>query len=129
MSRTFILKIIFILIIFFSLFKIAGIVFGVTAKAQITATIIKKEKPKIIIHPIPFKRRKHHKIIFSGLSNPTTIKIYNIAGELVRTIYTIEERFEWKVDNDFGNKLASGIYFAQVIHKNYNKIFKLAIIK
>lgn len=65
-----------------------------------------------------------------------SIKIYNIAGELVRTldeqevdagyVYNVEDI---ELTNDKGEKLASGIYFYYIKAGDYKKTYKFAVIR
>ncbi len=70
-----------------------------------------------------------------GLSGDVEIRIYNVAGELVRTIrdgarsggshyYT-----EWNGANDSGAKVASGVYIARFSVNGREKYFKMAVIR
>jgi len=51
--------------------------------------------------------------VFGGLKeHQTTIRIYNINGELVRTIHHEGPEIpEWDGCNEYGQPVASGIYF------------------
>jgi len=64
------------------------------------------------------------------------IKIYNIAGELVRTLETQEvdagyiyDVKDIEVKNDKGENLASGVYFYYIKAGDYKKLIKFAIIR
>jgi len=64
------------------------------------------------------------------------IKIYNIAGELVRSLETQEvdagyvyDVKDIEVKNDKGEKLASGVYFYYIKAGDYKKLVKFAIIR
>jgi len=85
----------------------------------------------VIVYPNPFKPHLgHNEIYFKGLTEKTTIKIYNIAGELVRQIDNIDGEAVWDARNDSGNKVASGIYiYIMTNDKGNKKTGKLAIIK
>lgn len=72
---------------------------------------------KTIVYPNPFKLhgKGHEYITFCGkkLTIGTTIKIYTVAGELVKTLYVESDGLcqkIWHVDNNAGEKVASGIY-------------------
>jgi len=72
----------------------------------------------------------------TDISGAVEIKIYDVAGELVRTIddgaktggshyYTA-----WDGANDNGRKVASGVYIARfTVDKKHEKYFKMAVIK
>ena len=65
---------------------------------------------------------------------PTTLKIYNILGEKVRTLvdepkwagnYTVQ----WEGKNDKGEQLASGVYFYQLKVGDYISAKKMVLLK
>jgi len=66
------------------------------------------------VNPNPFVPARGHEVITffgGGLAN-SSIKIYNKAGRLVRTLHETagESMMEWDAANDDGEKLASGVY-------------------
>jgi len=73
-----------------------------------------KAKEEIGVSPNPFvPSRGHTAITFFGGSLPySTIRIYNKAGRLVRTLRETKGRstLEWDATNEDGKKLASGVY-------------------
>jgi hypothetical protein len=86
----------------------------------------------VIVYPNPFKpSRGDTKIRFERLTKNVTIRIYNIAGELVKMEKNILTGFfDWDAKNDSGEKVASGIYI-YVITDNEGGIKKgkIAIIR
>ncbi|MCK4358035.1 MAG: T9SS type A sorting domain-containing protein [Candidatus Cloacimonetes bacterium] len=60
----------------------------------------------------------------SVLEQNTTIKIYNILGELIKTVEVSNNKAEIDVQD-----LSSGIYFYQLRTKNFSEIKKMLIIK
>jgi len=77
----------------------------------------------------------------AGVSGNVEIKIYNVAGELVRTLkgaqygldnLTADAHYyvEWDGKNDYGKKVASGVYIGRfTVNDKYEKFFKMAVIK
>lgn len=70
------------------------------------------------------------------MSGEIEIKIYNVAGELIRTINDGQKTggshyyTEWDGTNDAGKKAASGVYLGRFTIDNKNeKFFKMAIVK
>jgi|GEM_PF-1981573 len=67
------------------------------------------------VYPNPFEiaRARDGTLKFINLPGQATIKIYNIAGELVRTIQKNDtvNRATWDGRNEYGEKVATGIYF------------------
>jgi len=69
----------------------------------------------VIVYPNPFETAKARggTLKFINIPLQATIKIYNIAGELVRTIQKDDtaNRATWDAKNESGEKVASGVYF------------------
>ncbi|MFH1896912.1 MAG: T9SS type A sorting domain-containing protein [Candidatus Desantisbacteria bacterium] len=73
---------------------------------------------KVTVYPNPCKPEDKY-VIFGDPSNPdkkltkqSTIKIYNIAGEWIRTIEEVDGdgKATWDITNNEGKRVASGIY-------------------
>jgi subtilase family serine protease len=67
-------------------------------------------------------------------SGPVTLRIYNVKGQLVKTLVSkplLPGYYEayWKGDNDRGNKVASGVYFYRLRAPGYIKSRKMVLIK
>jgi hypothetical protein len=65
---------------------------------------------------------------------PTTLKIYNILGEVVRTLvdepkWAGSYSVQWDGKNDKGEQLASGVYFYQLKAGEYTSSRKMVILK
>ncbi|MEW6096310.1 MAG: cohesin domain-containing protein [bacterium] len=112
-----------------------------TATFTITPTVkFAEHLGEVIVYPNPYKAWKHDHITFGHprevdkrLTAYATIKIFNIAGELVRTLEVVPsdngEKI-WNVDNDSGEKVASGIYIYLITNPKGEKcIGKIGIIK
>ena len=85
----------------------------------------------IVIYPNPFRPGEHPVMIFEGLPENASIRIYNIAGELVRSKEDITTGFFcWYAKNDKEKKVASGVYI-YVIKDAKGKIErgKIAVIR
>jgi len=65
--------------------------------------------------PVPFRPAQGHtKITFTGLTAQSTVKIYTVSGELVKTMGKsdgLTDSLPWNARNEKGENLASGIYF------------------
>lgn len=87
----------------------------------------------IVVWPNPFvPSRGHTEITFKGADVIySTIKIYDIAGELVRTIKETEgiDTITWDATNDRGKPVASGIYIYCSKDSIEKDIGKIAIIR
>lgn len=68
---------------------------------------------------------------FTHLPPNATIRIFNLAGQLVKKIdHTDGTQFEtWNLTNNFNIPVASGMYIASIESEHGNKILKLAVIQ
>jgi hypothetical protein len=63
-----------------------------------------------------------------------TIKIYNVAGQLVRTLVNEvrdvgPQSIDWKGRNDLGKSVASGVYFYKMDTKNFVQTRKMVLLR
>jgi hypothetical protein len=90
---------------------------------------------EVKVYPNPYKPNSglgHTKITFTNIINESTVKIYTLTGELVRTLRDELALGEvnWDAANDDGQKVASGLYiFLVESNDSKHKTGKLAIIK
>ncbi|MDI6642364.1 MAG: T9SS type A sorting domain-containing protein, partial [Elusimicrobiota bacterium] len=87
--------------------------------------------PRVKVYPNPFRPSEgHRQIVFSNLMIDNEIRIYNLAGEVVKNV-SVTGSFEWPWDvrNDSNETIASGIYFFTVTGKDGSCYGKIAIIK
>jgi len=82
-------------------------------------------------YPVPCRpSRGQNEIHFTRLTENASIKIWNIAGELIRQIDNVNGQATWDLRNDYGEKVASGIYIFIIRSKGgQKKTGKLAIIR
>ena len=100
-----------------------------------TKLLDEKDQTELLIFPVPYKPNSGTKydgdgITFLGLPDGSNIKIFNVAGELVyeTTIKNANKNFVWNVQNNSGNKIASGIYIYYIVSSDGTKYKgKLAI--
>ncbi|HVP35373.1 MAG TPA: FlgD immunoglobulin-like domain containing protein, partial [Terriglobales bacterium] len=64
----------------------------------------------------------------------TTLKIYNILGQLVRTLVDEEKapgnyRVIWEGKDNSGKQVGSGIYFYQLKTKDYTATKKMVLLR
>jgi hypothetical protein len=78
---------------------------------------------QVHVYPNPFEPYLGHKTIkFTNLNGNVTIKVYNIAGELVWEKENITQNtYEWDAKNLNSQPIASGIYLYLVTDKNNNR--------
>ena len=88
----------------------------------------------VIVYPNPyeFARARDGTLKFINLPTQAIIKIYNIAGELVRTIQKDDaiNRATWDGKNEYGEKVATGIYIYVISSPQDSKkiVGKIAVI-
>ncbi|MFH1282258.1 MAG: T9SS type A sorting domain-containing protein, partial [bacterium] len=87
-----------------------------------------------VIYPNPYMPRSGGRfdspgIVFDKLPTSSRIKIYNILGDLAIEMEETDADgiLVWDGKNDFGDNVASGVYFAYIEAAGGNKIFKFAI--
>ncbi|MBN2057849.1 MAG: Ig-like domain-containing protein [Candidatus Saganbacteria bacterium] len=85
-------------------------------------------------YPNPFKPNppdNHTTVTFTNLGSVSTIKIFTLRGDLVKTINETDGDgvASWNVQNDSGEALASGLYLYVVKSGNDIKRGKLLVIK
>ena len=111
-----------------------------TTKAEINTDVAKNEVDKINVFPNPYygvnseEINKYNRFVtFSHLPNKATIRIFNLAGVLVRKIDKEDQnQFQrWDLANEHGLPVASGLYVAYIDMPDLGKtkILKLAIIQ
>jgi hypothetical protein len=64
-----------------------------------------------------------------------TLKIYNVAGQLVRTLINenvkagVVHETQWHGLNDSGQNVSSGVYFYKLVTNNYTQTKKMVLLK
>ncbi|MBI4778358.1 carboxypeptidase regulatory-like domain-containing protein [Candidatus Desantisbacteria bacterium] len=67
---------------------------------------------------------------FDGFNGKANIKILTLTGELVKDVSGIQSGYEWMLDNDSGEPVASGLYFYIISDELGDKrVGRLAVIK
>jgi len=74
-------------------------------------------------------------VAFSAVTGPYHLKIYNSAGELVRTL--VQERavgkqndwFAWDGKNEYGEQVASGVYVIHLTSPLKAQLRRLLVIR
>ena len=77
--------------------------------------------------------RYEHFVTFSHLPAKATIRIFDVAGHMVRKLAKNDpdQFFTWNLDNDNGLPVASGLYIAHIEmpEVKMEKVLKLAIVQ
>ncbi|MFH1282629.1 MAG: T9SS type A sorting domain-containing protein [bacterium] len=88
----------------------------------------------VVIYPNPFKGNNSGKFSssvmrFNKIPTDAVIKIYNLAGELIKELRETDTDglLEWDVKNKSGKDVASGVYLALIEGSNKDKIYKFAV--
>ena len=104
---------------------------GVSGSA--TVNVINADTASTYAYPVPYKPSVNpNGITFTGLPTvPSTIKVYTIMGELVRTLTTdgSSATLPWDVKNADGAPVASGVYLYQIKNDTSEKRGTLGIIR
>jgi hypothetical protein len=84
-------------------------------------------------HPNPFNESTEIRFHLGGAGS-TTVKIYNINGQLVRALLDDhldagDHRISWNGQDDGGQAVASGIYFCRLEHGGRTKATKMLLVK
>jgi hypothetical protein len=82
--------------------------------------------------PVPFRASQSGKAIhFINLPSQATIRIFNAAGELVRTLHEIDGdgQLDWDVTNESGTALASDVFFYAIESDESVKKGKLVVLR
>ena len=116
-------------------------VYSFTAPGIISSeSLAKEDVKKINVFPNPYyagsiqeKTKYESFVTFNHLPQRAVIRIFNLAGQLVRTIEKDSpEQFEiWNLQTDYGMPAASGIFIVYIDMPDLNetKILKLAIVQ
>ncbi|MFZ2324192.1 MAG: alpha-amylase family glycosyl hydrolase [Ignavibacteriaceae bacterium] len=120
-------------------FKIYSSVKLPTPEADLL-TEVDQENPSIVKefnleqnYPNPFNPST---IIRYSIVSPSivTLKIYDILGREVKTLVNQEQNngtyeVNWNGDNEFGNKVSTGVYFYKIDAGTYSDVKKMLLIK
>jgi hypothetical protein len=111
-----------------------------TTPLEYSSALAKDDIKKLNVFPNPYygvnseEINKYNRFVtFTHLPNQATIRIFNLAGVMIKTIEkNSEDQFQrWDLANDAGLPVASGLYIAYIEMKELGetKILKLAIIQ
>jgi hypothetical protein len=79
-------------------------------------------------YPVPFRSGSETKFLtFDSFPPDSTIDIYNLNGEQVKTITPSANSYQWDVRNQEGEDVASGVYFVRVSGSGGDKTFKIVV--
>jgi len=86
----------------------------------------------VLAYPNPMQAyRGDTKITLTNMPLDTSVRIFSIAGELIRELHSdANGQAVWDINNNGGARVASGVYLAMVkCAQGSKKILKLAVIK
>ncbi|MEM6782844.1 MAG: T9SS type A sorting domain-containing protein [Bacteroidota bacterium] len=103
-------------------FEIDGAAVGSTASSEES---LAEAVDNIFISPNPYRGESAYEIggenrvaRFINLTERSTIRIFTLAGTLVRTLETNDPEFDWDLNTEAGLPIASGMYLIYVEAKN-----------
>ncbi|MEO0741919.1 MAG: hypothetical protein AAF089_10060 [Bacteroidota bacterium] len=104
------------------IFTIAGSSVGSTPS---TEESLAEAVDNIYISPNPYRGESSYEVggenrvaRFINLTERSTIRIFTLAGTLIRTLQTNEPEFDWDLNTEAGLPVASGMYLIYVEAKN-----------
>ncbi|MCS7258827.1 MAG: T9SS type A sorting domain-containing protein, partial [candidate division WOR-3 bacterium] len=80
------------------------------------------------IYPNPSFDKVHFQLEFTGTSLPVVINIYDIKGNLLKTIHTTSN-FVWNGTDNRGNRVGKGIYICELNVGSYKLTRKAILLK
>ncbi|MEW6685369.1 MAG: FlgD immunoglobulin-like domain containing protein [Candidatus Edwardsbacteria bacterium] len=101
---------------------------------ELTEQKAKNRKPKLHQnYPNPFSTQTAIRYSLSAISH-TTLKIYNIAGQLVKTLVNEPQEpgyyaVRWNGKNESGNSVASGVYFYRLSAGDFTATKRMIVIR
>lgn len=100
---------------------------------QIVQHIPSNNLDKVVAYPNPFRPdRGHDRIVFDFLEAGSSVKIFDVTGQLVRELHDDDGdgRIDWiGVTNSDGEKIASGIYYYLATSGGSTKKGRLAVVR
>lgn len=112
-----------------------------TLTSTLTPTITKTSTPniaapdmeKVKVYPNPFRNdlNVRHEITFFNLPARATIRLYSVDGKLINTLEKDDSgnRFTWRLTNQQGQSVSSGIYIYLIHSNGSQRKGKLAILQ
>ena len=102
------------------------------ALAYVTLVTAANGLSAVRVYPSPWKSTEHadKDIIFDGLPPNSTVKIFTVTGQHVITLQATTSQANWKLKNDHGENVASGIYLYLITDDQVGKLRgKIAVIR
>jgi hypothetical protein len=120
---------------FFNQTSISQVSNGYIVLAPYTSNDDEVASAQISLKAAPNPFNPNTRISFSTTKNSqTTVKIYNLKGQMVRTLFDNhlpagDHSLTWNGTDDSNRPQASGIYFVRMIHDKQMKTLRLLMIK
>ena len=115
--------------------NMAGGDYSINVSGNNTVSKLENDLDNAHCYPNPFKPNSglgHVRITFSHLTSHIQLKVFDIAGELVYSTEadTPTGELAWEVENNYGQRLASGVFIYIITDNNgHKKMGKLAVIR
>jgi hypothetical protein len=100
--------------------------------ATATITLVSADLNAVQVYPNPWRSDKHagKPITFANLSTNTTVKIFTASGHLAKDLGTANGTVTWDLENESGDKVASGIYLYLITDGQGDKVRgKIGVIR
>ncbi|HDR06391.1 MAG TPA: M28 family peptidase, partial [Candidatus Coatesbacteria bacterium] len=84
----------------------------------------------VYAYPSPYRGDRHSGVTFNGLVPGATLRVFDIAGNLVYETHSSGFELEWDVRNTAGRELAAGVYLYHITTPQGDAVTaKLAVIR
>jgi len=109
--------------------------FNTTAPNLGDATAAPDRRPaSFSLYPNPFNPKTAINFALPAAGVKATVKVYNVRGELVRTLHdglsaTADLALEWNGEDNNGGRVASGVYLVKAVTEGFNQTKKAVLVK
>ena len=106
--------------------------YNLSAPAQAEVMVLATGLGNVRVFPNPWRADRHtgRSIMFDGLTDPATVKIYSLSGQWVKTLNASSGMASWNLKTDSGDSAASGVYLYTIEGSNGSSARgKLAIVR
>jgi hypothetical protein len=103
-----------------------------SAPAHASVTLVSADLAGVRVYPNPWRSDRHatRSITFDMLTVNTTIKIFTVSGNHVKTLPSSSTSTTWDLTNESGDRVASGIYiYLMTTESGEKETGKVVIIK
>lgn len=104
---------------------------GVSAPASADILLAMSDNNATRVFPNPWRSDRHSgPVTFDQMAANSTVKVFTLSGHLVRTLLAPTGLVTWDLENDSGDRVASGLYLYLITNDQTPKVRgKFAIIR